>query len=75
MSTEPVTHSGAALGGVLRLLAALVVLVLAGLAGLVVLGVLPLDAFNGWAIKLAMLAGIGGVASVLMWALTSIGRN
>jgi hypothetical protein len=75
MSGEQVTRTDAGLGGVLRLLAALVVLVLAGLAGLVVLGVMPLDVFNNWAVKLAMLAGIGGVASVLMWVLTSLGRN
>ena len=63
-------QQGSGLGGMLRLVAMLLVLALAGLGVGVVLDVITLADAGDLAIKLAALAGIAGLASAAIWVLT-----
>ena len=63
-------QQGSGLGGMLRLVAMLLVLALAGLGVGVVLDVITLADAGDLAIKLAALAGIAGLASAAISVLT-----
>ncbi len=68
-------HQGSGLSGTFRLIAIVTVLVLAVMAVLVVLDVIPTAALNEMLTKIGLLAVIGALASVAVWALMQLGRK
>ena len=62
-----------AVGGVLRLVAALAVVLLGALAVLVVLDILPRELLQTWGIKVLLVTGIIGVVALVVTLLSRKG--